>query len=140
MICTKTRLKSVVVVATLLAAVPFVFALAVEAQTNPSVVIDTSMGAITVELFQDKAPKSVENFLAYVKSGFYANTIFHRVMRGFMIQGGGLTPNMERKPTRAPIPNEAKNGLKNLRGTMAMARTAVIDSTHYESTPLWDMR
>jgi cyclophilin family peptidyl-prolyl cis-trans isomerase len=128
MICTKTRLKSVVVVATLLAAVPFVFALAVEAQTNPSVVIDTSMGAITVELFQDKAPKSVENFLAYVKSGFYANTIFHRVMRGFMIQGGGLTPNMERKPTRAPIPNEAKNGLKNLRGTMAMARTAVIDS------------
>ncbi len=91
---------------------------------NPVVVIDTSLGAITVELFQDKAPKSVENFLAYAKSGFYSGTIFHRVIKGFMIQGGGLTVDMKRKQTRPPVPNESGNGLQNLRGTIAMARTA----------------
>ncbi len=95
---------------------------------NPVVVIETSMGDITIELNQDKAPKSVENFLQYAKSGFYADTIFHRVIQGFMIQGGGLTANMARKPTRDPIPNEANNGLKNERGTIAMARTSEINS------------
>ncbi len=91
---------------------------------NPSVVIVTSMGNITVELLQDKAPKSVENFLAYAKSGFYNGTIFHRVIKGFMIQGGGLTADMQRKATRPPVPNESSNGLQNVRGTIAMARTA----------------
>jgi len=95
---------------------------------NPVVVIETSMGDITIELNQDKAPKSVENFLQYAKSGFYADTIFHRIIQGFMIQGGGLTANMARKPTRDPIPNEANNGLKNERGTIAMARTSEINS------------
>jgi len=125
---TRTSLKAVVVSAALLVAASLVGASAVKAGTNPTVIIDTSMGAITVELFQDKAPKSVENFLAYVKSGFYSNTIFHRVIRGFMIQGGGFTQNMEHKPTQPPITNEAKNGLSNLRGTLAMARTADINS------------
>jgi cyclophilin family peptidyl-prolyl cis-trans isomerase len=90
---------------------------------QPQVVIQTSLGDITLELYPDKAPKTVANFLQYVDAGFYTNTIFHRVIDGFMIQGGGFTPQFERKPTRAPIPNEADNGLKNLRGTIAMART-----------------
>jgi len=89
---------------------------------NPVVVIDTSQGAITVELFQDKAPKSVENFMAYMKAGFYNGTIFHRVIKGFMVQGGGFTADMQLKPTRPPIVNESANGLQNLRGTIAMAR------------------
>ena len=126
--CVRTNLKTVIVAAALLAAIVGASAPAVEAQTNPTVIIDTSMGAITVELLQDKAPKSVENFLAYMKSGFYSSTIFHRVIRGFMVQGGGLTKSMEIKPTRPPIPNEAKNGLKNLRGTVAMARKSDVDS------------
>jgi len=96
--------------------------------TNPTVVLETSMGDITVELFQDKAPKSVENFLGYVNAGFYAGTIFHRVIKDFMIQGGGLTAQKQRKPTRPPIPNEATIGLKNQRGTLAMARTADVGS------------
>jgi len=91
---------------------------------NPLVVITTSMGDITVELFKNEAPKSTENFLAYVKSGFYSGTIFHRVIKGFMIQGGGFAPDMTRKPTRPPIPNESANGLTLARGTVAMARTA----------------
>lgn len=104
-------------------------ALSVGAESaNPVVVIQTSMGAITVELYKDKAPKTVENFLAYVKDGYYRGTIFHRVIKGFMIQGGGLTASLARKPTRPPIPNEAANGLKNERGTIAMARTSEIDS------------
>jgi cyclophilin family peptidyl-prolyl cis-trans isomerase len=123
-----TYLKAVVATVALLAAAYFVSASAVKAETNPTVIIDTSMGAITVELFKDKAPKSVANFLDYVKSGFYSNTIFHRVIRGFMIQGGGLTQSMELKPTRQAIQNEAKNGLSNLRGTLAMARKGDIDS------------
>ena len=88
------------------------------------VLIKTSMGEITVELDADKAPLSVANFLAYVDAGFYDGTIFHRVIPDFMIQGGGLDANMEKKTTREPVENEAKNGLKNVRGSIAMARTA----------------
>lgn len=94
----------------------------------PRVVLSTSEGDITIELNGAKAPKTVENFLAYVKSGHYDGTIFHRVIDGFMIQGGGFTPDMKQKPTKAPIPLESKNGLKNERGTIAMARTSVPDS------------
>ena len=99
-----------------------------EGADNPLVVIETSLGNITVEVYPDRAPKSVENFLGYVKDGFYDGTVFHRVIRGFMIQGGGLTADLERKPPRAPVENEAANGLKNQRGTVAMARTAEIHS------------
>lgn len=99
-----------------------------KASGNPVVVIKTSVGDITVELFQNKAPKSVENFLAYAESGYYNGTIFHRVIKGFMIQGGGFTPDMTRKPTKSPIQNEANNGLKNTRGTLAMARTSDVNS------------
>ncbi|RMG33298.1 MAG: peptidyl-prolyl cis-trans isomerase [Gammaproteobacteria bacterium] len=87
------------------------------------VVIKTNKGDITVTLYPDKAPKTVANFLRYVDEGFYDGTIFHRVIPGFMIQGGGLTPDMQKKPTHDPIENEAKNGLKNVRGAIAMART-----------------
>jgi peptidyl-prolyl cis-trans isomerase A (cyclophilin A)/peptidyl-prolyl cis-trans isomerase B (cyclophilin B) len=82
------------------------------------------MGEIVLELYPEKAPKSVENFLQYVKNGHYNGTIFHRVIDGFMIQGGGFDKNMKQKPTRAPIENEAKNGLKNEPYTLAMARTS----------------
>lgn len=95
---------------------------------DPVVVIATSLGDITVELNKEKAPKTVENFLSYVKEGFYAGTIFHRVIPGFMIQGGGYTVDLKRKQTKAPIPNEAANGLKNVRGAIAMARTAEVNS------------
>lgn len=94
------------------------------AQAGPQVRLDTSLGTITVELADDKAPKTVENFLVYAREGFYDGTIFHRVIDGFMIQGGGFTASFQQKPTRPPIPNEANNGLKNLRGTIAMARTS----------------
>lgn len=90
--------------------------------TNPSVVIHTNKGEITVELFADKAPKTVENFLTYVDADHYAGTIFHRVIGHFMIQGGGFTAELKQKQTRAPITNEADNGLSNTRGTIAMAR------------------
>jgi peptidyl-prolyl cis-trans isomerase B (cyclophilin B) len=90
---------------------------------NPRVTLQTTKGDIVIELDQAKAPKTVENFLSYVKSGYYAGTIFHRVIAGFMIQGGGLDENMRDKPGSAPIVNEADNGLKNVRGTLAMART-----------------
>ncbi|RMF86835.1 MAG: peptidyl-prolyl cis-trans isomerase, partial [Nitrospirae bacterium] len=83
----------------------------------------TTAGTIAVELYPDKAPKTVENFLAYVDSGFYDGTLFHRVVKGFVIQGGGFTKGMHPKETRPPIPNEADNGLRNERGTVAMART-----------------
>jgi peptidyl-prolyl cis-trans isomerase A (cyclophilin A) len=89
---------------------------------NPVAVISTSMGDITVELFKDQAPVSVENFLQYVQDGFYPGTIFHRVERGFVIQGGGYTEALVEKATRPPIQNEATNGLRNTRGTLAMAR------------------
>ncbi|MHB8982251.1 peptidylprolyl isomerase [Thiobacillus sp.] len=90
---------------------------------NPRVLIETAKGKITVELFAGNAPRSTANFLDYVRQGFYDGTIFHRVIPGFMIQGGGMTPDMSEKPNGEPIPNEADNGLKNLRGTLAMART-----------------
>lgn len=90
---------------------------------SPRVKLETSMGVIVLELAPHRAPKTVDNFLQYVKDGFYDGTIFHRVIKGFMIQGGGLTEAMEGKPTRAPISNEADNGLKNRRGSIAMART-----------------
>jgi peptidyl-prolyl cis-trans isomerase B (cyclophilin B) len=95
---------------------------------NPVVVLETSMGDITIELLQDRAPKTVANFLEYVRSGFYKDTIFHRVIKGFMIQGGGLTESMEQKPTRSSVENEAANGEKNVRGAVAMARTSEIHS------------
>jgi len=95
---------------------------------NPQVEIKTSMGSITAELYQDKAPKTVANFLQYVKEGHYKSTIFHRVIDGFMIQGGGFEANMTEKKTRGPIDNEAGNGLKNGVGTLAMARTNVVHS------------
>ena len=94
------------------------------AQAAPQVKFATSAGDFVVEVYPDKAPKTVENFLAYAREGFYSGTIFHRVIDGFMIQGGGFTAGFQQKPTRAPIPNEADNGLKNLRGTIAMARTS----------------
>ena len=87
-------------------------------------VIATSLGQITIELNQEKAPKTVENFLAYAKNGFYDGTIFHRVIEGFMIQGGGMDKEMKTKPTNPSIENEANNGLSNLYGTIAMARTS----------------
>lgn len=90
---------------------------------NPQVEIKTSLGAITIELYPEKAPKTVENFLQYVKSGFYKDSIFHRVIPGFMIQGGGFSKAMEQKATRDPVPIESSNGLKNNIGTIAMART-----------------
>lgn len=98
------------------------------AQSNPVVVMETSLGNITIELLQEEAPISVENFLAYVNDGFYEGTVFHRVIQGFMIQGGGMTPDLTPKATRPPIKNEARNGVTNARGTLSMARTNVIDS------------
>ena len=95
---------------------------------NPRVLLETSMGNITVELFKDKAPISTRNFLSYVKDGYYDGLIFHRVIKTFMVQGGGLDENMQPKKTKFAIKNEATNKLSNKRGTLAMARTAVVDS------------
>jgi len=95
---------------------------------NPVVVIDTSMGTITIELYKDQAPVSVANFLQYVRDGFYPGTIWHRVVPGYVIQGGGFTADLAEKPTRPPIQNEATNGLSNRRGTVAMARTVSLRS------------
>ncbi len=95
---------------------------------NPHVVLDTSAGKITIELAAKEAPVSVANFLEYVKAGFYNGTIFHRVIPNFMIQGGGFTADMAQKETRGTIKNEAGNGLKNVRGTVAMARRPEPDS------------
>ena len=100
----------------------------VSTASNVVVIIETSEGNITAELFASKAPASVSNFLAYVDSQFYDGTIFHRVIKNFMVQGGGFTPQMVQKSTKPPVKNEAGNGLKNERGTLAMARTAVVDS------------
>jgi len=91
---------------------------------NVTIVITTSKGVIEAELWGEKAPKTVANFLSYVDDGFFANTIFHRVMPGFMIQGGGFTSDMSQKSTRGPVENEADNGVVNSRGTLAMARTS----------------
>lgn len=99
-------------------------AVATLAQAAPTAELQTSQGLIVIELDAAKAPKTVDNFVAYAHKGFYDGTIFHRVMPGFMIQGGGFTRDMGEKQTGAPIPNEGRNGLKNLRGTIAMARRA----------------
>lgn len=101
---------------------------AAEVKKNPVVTMETSLGNIKIELFEKEAPISVKNFLGYVKSGFYSGTIFHRVINGFMIQGGGFTTDLKQKATNSPIKNEAANGLKNDRGTIAMARTGAPDS------------
>jgi peptidyl-prolyl cis-trans isomerase A (cyclophilin A) len=95
---------------------------------NPMVIMSTSFGDIKIELYQDEAPITVQNFLSYAEDGFFDGTIFHRVIPNFMIQGGGFTQDMQQKPTKAPIKNEADNGLRNDTGTIAMARTAVVDS------------
>ena len=95
---------------------------------NPVVVVSTSLGEITLELFKDLAPVSVKNFLQYAAEGFYEGTIFHRVKPGYVVQGGGFTPEMVEKNTRPPILNEATNGLKNTQGTVAMARTRALRS------------
>ena len=96
--------------------------------SNPLIQIETSLGEIFLELDRDKAPISVENFITYANDGHYDGTIFHRVIKGFMIQGGGLTPDMQEKPTREPIINEATNKLKNKVGSVAMGRTGEINS------------
>lgn len=97
-------------------------------QPNPVVALETSLGTIKIELDPAAAPKTTENFLKYVEDGFFEGTIFHRVIPGFMVQGGGMTADMKQKPTRPAIKNEADNGLKNVRGSIAMARTGVVDS------------
>jgi peptidyl-prolyl cis-trans isomerase A (cyclophilin A) len=99
-----------------------------EVSKNPVVTMETSLGNIKIELFEKEAPISVKNFLNYTKNGFYSGTIFHRVINGFMIQGGGFTTEFKQKATDSPIKNEAANGLKNDRGTIAMARTGAPDS------------
>lgn len=98
------------------------------AAENPRVLLTTSLGEIELELEAEKAPISVENFLGYVDSGFYDGTVFHRVIPGFMIQGGGFGEGLNQKPTKAPIKNEADNGSHNVRGTVAMARTQNVNS------------
>lgn len=90
----------------------------------PQVELKTSAGTIVIELYPDKAPETVKNFLTYVREGFYSNTLFHRVIQGFMVQGGGFNTDMDEKPTHAPIHNEAGNGIRNTIGTVAMARTS----------------
>ncbi|MCP5152008.1 MAG: peptidyl-prolyl cis-trans isomerase [Chromatiales bacterium] len=94
------------------------------AAEGPRVRLETNLGAIVLELDAERAPRSAENFLGYVRDGFYDGTVFHRVIKDFMIQGGGLTAGLDRKQTRDPIENEATNGLRNTRGTVAMARTS----------------
>ena len=101
---------------------------AAEGKKNPVVTMETSLGNVKIELFEKEAPLSVKNFLDYVKSGFYSGTVFHRVIPGFMAQGGGFSADRKQKPTSAPVKNEAANGLKNDRGTIAMARTSAPDS------------
>ena len=95
---------------------------------NPAIVFSTSLGDITVELFAEQAPITVKNILDYVDAGFYDGTIFHRVIPGFVVQGGGMTPKLDQKKTQPPIKNEADNGLKNTRGTLSMARTDEVNS------------
>jgi peptidyl-prolyl cis-trans isomerase A (cyclophilin A) len=118
----RRQLGTLLATATLAVAMAPLNALAQTA--SPKVRVTTSMGDIVLELYPDKAPKTVDNFLQYVRDKHYNDTIFHRVMDGFMIQGGGFTVDFEQKATRAPIPLEAQNGVKNDRGTIAMARTA----------------
>jgi len=98
------------------------------APTGPVVVLETTLGTIRIALYRDQAPLSVDNFIKYVRARHYDGTIFHRVIPGFMAQGGGFTPDMKEKPTRPPVRNEARNGLRNSRGTVAMARTSDANS------------
>ena len=121
----------------------FLALLSLPAQAAPNVEMQTSAGTLIIELDAEKAPKTVQNFLSYTKDGFYNGTIFHRVIDGFMIQGGGFTQNMSEKPTAAPVENEARNGLKNQRGTLSMARrsdphsaTAQFFINHKDNTSL----
>ena len=109
---------------TLVTTLLFLLAVPAAAGTNPVVEMTTNLGTIRIELYPDKAPITVKNFLDYVKVKGYDGTIFHRVIPGFMVQGGGFEPGMNKRPERAPIRNEADNGLRNLAGTIAMARTA----------------
>jgi peptidyl-prolyl cis-trans isomerase A (cyclophilin A) len=111
-----------------LSAAVVLFASNLMAAPAPHVILDTSFGQIEIELEQDKAPISTKNFLGYVDSNFYNGTIFHRVIPGFMVQGGGFTPQMVQKNTKDPIKNEAENGLHNVRGTLSMARTSDVNS------------
>lgn len=111
-----------------LAACSVLFAGSLLAAENPKVLLTTSLGEIEIELNAEKAPVSTANFLSYVDSGYYAGTQFHRVIPGFMVQGGGFDASMQQKDAQAPIKNEADNGLHNVRGTLAMARTQVRDS------------
>ena len=97
-------------------------------QPDPVVILDTTAGAITIQLYPEKAPDSVQNFLEYVRDGFYSGTIFHRVVTGYVVQGGGYTPDLVEKSTRPPVRNEATNGLSNARGTVAMARMSAVRS------------
>ena len=105
-----------------------IFLMGGKMKKNPHVIFNTSMGQIEIELYPDKAPVTVENFLRYVKEKHYDGTIFHRIIPGFVVQGGGYTKDFKEKPTHKPIKNEAGNGLKNERGTLSMARTQVVDS------------
>jgi len=116
----RSCLPTIAAAALLMGAAPFALAQKVK--------LDTSMGEIVIELDAAKAPKSVDNFVKYVKAGHYNGTIFHRVIPNFMIQGGGMSADMKEKPTRPPIPLESHNGLNNTRGTVAMARTGIPDS------------
>ncbi len=121
--------KLAVATVTLLISVGISYAAETVKQTkNPVVTMETSLGNVKIELYEKEAPLSVKNFLDYTKSGFYSGTIFHRVIPSFMAQGGGFTVDRKQKPTKAPVKNEAANGLKNDRGTIAMARTAAPDS------------
>jgi len=117
------RLKLPLLAGTLAMALTWPATSALAQSTHPKVRLNTSAGDIVLELYPDKAPKTVENFLQYVQDKHYDGTVFHRVIDGFMIQGGGFTADMTQKPTRGPIPLEAQNGLKNDLGTIAMART-----------------
>ena len=110
---------------------------ATSAPAGPVVAIETTLGEIRVALHPDKAPLTVDNFLGYVRSGFYTGTTFHRVMPDFMIQGGGYDATLEEKPTRPAVKNEARNGLRNLRGTIAMARTSEPHSATRRPPPRW---
>ena len=118
------RRLALLLAAPLLLALPAAQAAEAAPAAQPKVEFVTTLGKFVVQLDPQRAPRTVANFLDYVKSGFYKGTIFHRVIPGFMVQGGGFTPDMQQKPTRPPIPLESRNGLRNLRGTIAMARTA----------------
>lgn len=120
--------RKIIIVATACLLLAGIGTTAGAATRNPVVQLETSLGKVTIELYPDKAPVTVKNFLAYVKQGFYDGTVFHRVIAGFMVQGGGFGADMQEKPTGKPIRNEAANGLKNNRGTIAMARTSNPDS------------